>query len=274
MLSPDNFVQDATSTQTFNRYSYCINNPLKYVDKDGNWFGIDDAIAAVIGGLVNLGSNLIQRNVHSFWQGVSYFGAGAVAGNLAIYGPAGWAAGGAVLGASNTAFGGASVNQIIQEGFVGAFSGLVGGAAGQCAGQNLGGIAINGFNISAKSALGGAITGAIGGAAGAYAGGFTAGFLMTGNLSAAHQAGLSSLTTGTAIGGVIGASYAYYSAKEAGRSPWTGRPKKNVTIGENMSRRVNPAAENLRSETISKDWDIRFGDTKPTRQEGTEFNRE
>ncbi len=35
MLSPDNFVQNATNTQGFNRYSYCNNNPLKYTDPSG-----------------------------------------------------------------------------------------------------------------------------------------------------------------------------------------------------------------------------------------------
>ena len=36
MLSPDIYVHDATSTQGYNRYSYVLNNPLKYVDPDGN----------------------------------------------------------------------------------------------------------------------------------------------------------------------------------------------------------------------------------------------
>ena len=35
-LSPDNYVQDPMNSQNFNRYSYCLNNPLKYVDPDGN----------------------------------------------------------------------------------------------------------------------------------------------------------------------------------------------------------------------------------------------
>lgn len=35
MLSPDNYVQDATSTQNYNRYSYALNNPLKYTDPSG-----------------------------------------------------------------------------------------------------------------------------------------------------------------------------------------------------------------------------------------------
>ena len=31
-FSPDNFVQLPEFTQSYNRYSYCLNNPLKYVD--------------------------------------------------------------------------------------------------------------------------------------------------------------------------------------------------------------------------------------------------
>ena len=34
-LSPDPFVQAPDNTQNFNRYSYCLNNPLRYVDQDG-----------------------------------------------------------------------------------------------------------------------------------------------------------------------------------------------------------------------------------------------
>ncbi|RLD58093.1 MAG: hypothetical protein DRJ01_13020, partial [Bacteroidetes bacterium] len=36
MLSPDNYVQAPDFTQNFNRYSYCLNNPLKYTDPTGN----------------------------------------------------------------------------------------------------------------------------------------------------------------------------------------------------------------------------------------------
>ncbi len=35
MLSPDKYVQDATSIQNFKRYTYELNNPLKYTDPDG-----------------------------------------------------------------------------------------------------------------------------------------------------------------------------------------------------------------------------------------------
>lgn len=45
-MSPDNYVQMPDNSQNFNRYSYCLNNPLKYIDPSGNLFGIDDAIWA------------------------------------------------------------------------------------------------------------------------------------------------------------------------------------------------------------------------------------
>jgi RHS repeat-associated protein len=38
-LSPDPFVQAPDFSQSFNRYSYCLNNPLKYTDPDGEIFG-------------------------------------------------------------------------------------------------------------------------------------------------------------------------------------------------------------------------------------------
>ena len=31
-FSPDNYVQAPESTQGYNRYSYCLNNPLQWVD--------------------------------------------------------------------------------------------------------------------------------------------------------------------------------------------------------------------------------------------------
>lgn len=49
MLSPDNYVQSPDNTQSFNRYSYCVNNPMKYTDPSGQWFGGDDAVVAGIG---------------------------------------------------------------------------------------------------------------------------------------------------------------------------------------------------------------------------------
>ena len=34
-LQPDNYVQDTSNTQNYNRYGYVLNNPLKYTDPSG-----------------------------------------------------------------------------------------------------------------------------------------------------------------------------------------------------------------------------------------------
>ncbi len=59
-LSPDNYVQLPTSAQSFNRYSYCLNNPLKYLDPDGEWFGIDDLLVAGVSFVIGYTSNCIK----------------------------------------------------------------------------------------------------------------------------------------------------------------------------------------------------------------------
>ena len=35
VLSPDAYVQASGYTQSYNRYSYCLNNPLRYTDPSG-----------------------------------------------------------------------------------------------------------------------------------------------------------------------------------------------------------------------------------------------
>ena len=106
-LAPDNYVQAPDNTQNFNRYSYCLNNPLKYADPSGNYAFIDDLIAAVVGGTVNLCSNLIAGEVKDFWHGLSLFGVGAAAGEASLYGSP--LAGAAVMGIGNS---------VINQGFV------------------------------------------------------------------------------------------------------------------------------------------------------------
>ena len=41
-ISPDTVVQSFSSPQKLNRYSYCVNNPLKYTDPSGNIVNIRD----------------------------------------------------------------------------------------------------------------------------------------------------------------------------------------------------------------------------------------
>jgi RHS repeat-associated protein len=52
-LSPDPFVQMPDFSQNFNRYSYCLNNPLIYSDPVGELFGIDDLLLAGAGFVFN-----------------------------------------------------------------------------------------------------------------------------------------------------------------------------------------------------------------------------
>ena len=48
-LSTDNFVQEPLNSQNFNRYSYCLNNPLKYTDPSGEIWWLPIAIGAAVG---------------------------------------------------------------------------------------------------------------------------------------------------------------------------------------------------------------------------------
>ncbi len=100
-LSPDNFVQMPDNSQNFNRYSYCLNNPLKYTDPSGEAFGIDDVVfACILGGAINLTINLIEGNVKNVGHGVALFATGALAGGCALLGQVGVSA--IIVGAGNS----------------------------------------------------------------------------------------------------------------------------------------------------------------------------
>ena len=226
MLSPDNYITDPRNPQAYNRYSYCINNPLKYTDPTGEWFVIDDLIAAGIGGLINLGVNAFNGNLSGmgFWEtlgkGAAAFGAGAASGTLALYGPVGWAAGGAIVGGTNAWLGGATGWDIAKGAGVGVVSGFAGGAVGTWAASSISPL-LNGIG---SPVLKGAITGVVGGAAGGYTGGFAGGLIMTGDFNAAHHSGMSGMWMGAGIGWAAGAGYGYKYAVENNINLWTGKP--------------------------------------------------
>ena len=94
-LSPDPYVQSPDFSQNFNRYSYCLNNPLKYTDENGEFWHI--IIGAVIGGIVNVAIHWNQ--IDSFGEGLAAFGIGAGGGALAA------ATGGLAMGAFGTGIG-------------------------------------------------------------------------------------------------------------------------------------------------------------------------
>lgn len=115
-LSPDNYVQMPDFSQSFNRYSYCINNPLKFTDPDGeNPLLIAAGIAAIIGGAINVAEHWDQ--IDNFWQGLGYFGVGALAwGGSAMLSSVSFGLGGAVGGLVSGAIQGGSAGFILGGG--------------------------------------------------------------------------------------------------------------------------------------------------------------
>lgn len=104
MLSPDVAIPLPYSTQGYNRYGYANNNPLVYVDKDGNCWHI--VIGAALGAVINLGMKAVQGKIHNFGDGFAAVVIGAAAG------AAGAATGGAALsyfGISATSIAGGAI---------------------------------------------------------------------------------------------------------------------------------------------------------------------
>jgi RHS repeat-associated protein len=74
-MSPDNFVQDKYNTQNYNRYGYVLNNPLIYVDQNGEEITFLGAV--LIGAAVGIITNGINNIINDipFWYGAGKAGA-------------------------------------------------------------------------------------------------------------------------------------------------------------------------------------------------------
>ncbi|MFC0343431.1 polymorphic toxin type 23 domain-containing protein [Epilithonimonas hispanica] len=81
-LSPDNLVSDIFNTQTFDRYSYVLNNPLLYIDIDGN-----EPITFGVAVLIAVGVAIVSKAIANMIQGIPFwYGLGKAATMGAISG--------------------------------------------------------------------------------------------------------------------------------------------------------------------------------------------
>jgi RHS repeat-associated protein len=230
-LSPDPFVQAPDATQSFNRYSYAFNNPLKYTDETGEYAVIDDLIAAAIGGLVNLVGNACQGNIHSWEQAFSSFGVGAAGTWAGMYvGP--------VVGAGIISAG----NSFVNQGF---------GSTGQWNWSNInaGQIGINALMGMGMSYAGSQVSGMLGAQVSRFTSGisgqairqaveqgsvgsgtgFTLGFGATllngGSLKDALKVGGKGAVLGAVVGVSTGLINGVRDAYKAGENPWNGKTR-------------------------------------------------
>jgi len=68
-FSPDPFVQAPDNTQNFNRYSYCLNNPLMYTDPTGEFFIIDSWIVGLFSGGIKEANKRASNDI-KIWGGL------------------------------------------------------------------------------------------------------------------------------------------------------------------------------------------------------------
>jgi RHS repeat-associated protein len=176
-LSPDPFVQAPEYSQNFNRYSYCLNNPLVYTDPSGEWIHL--LAGALIGGISNWATN----GANFTWEGLGYFGVGALTGALSA---------GVGVGAQ-TASSGASfwagfvgnpqgISTILNVGYTSSFfhGAMTGGLSGFTGGFGIsfGNSLLKGESL--KDAFGGGLTaGLISGLSGALVSGISDGIIAS-----------------------------------------------------------------------------------------------
>lgn len=229
-LSPDPFVQMPDFTQNFNRYSYCLNNPLVYVDENGEYVW---AIFGAIGGILNLISN--WDNIDGFLDGLSTFAVGFGAGALAVVsgGSSIWAAIGvgaatsavtsfnnemvAQTGANFTSDGNINWDNVWMSTVSGAVAGAASGAVGSWASSA--NITVNGMS---SPLLNSAVTSTMSAGAGHIAGGTSYNLMSGQGLSEAFQNSLYGVGKSMLLGGVIGMGTTTATCLATGINPLTG----------------------------------------------------
>ncbi len=174
-LSVDNYVQQPDNSQNFNRYAYCLNNPLKYTDPSGECV-FEAVMSGVIMGVMSSCFMIMNSNINRPIDITTTFLIGAASG--AIGGLAGYGAGcGASLLLSDVG--------IIPGALTGSIGGFAGGFAGASSsawmyGASFGDGLLAGLKSGAWGALGGMLIGGIQGGINAFDRG---GDILTGKIN-------------------------------------------------------------------------------------------
>ncbi|MEI3802351.1 MULTISPECIES: FG-GAP-like repeat-containing protein [unclassified Chitinophaga] len=229
MMSPDAFTPSLGSSQAYNRYTYANNNPLIFVDQDGNFWHI--LAGAIIGGAVNLTSNLISGNVGNFWQGVGYFATGAASG--AVTAATGNAAlGGAILGLGNglntqiSAGQGINIGTLIKTTAFSTVTSVAGAGLGNAISPYLSTVSSGIAGPLVREAVAHGLTGA--------AVGFTISTISSAaqgkSLGAALGDGLTGAGYGLTTGLITGSISGLNTAKSENVNPWTGKSNNPVSL--------------------------------------------
>ena len=198
-LSPDNYVQAPDNSQSFNRYSYCLNNPLKYVDPDGElWWLIPVIAGAYLGGSSVNGTFNPLKWDYGNWQTYAGMAVGGVSGYAG-------AAIGSSFAASALAGGASTFSAGVTGGIMGGIvsGGINGFGMTAVMGGNFGDMTQGLVKGSIIGGLGGALSGGISSAIGDFSG--VTGSSLKNGLYELGQSALKGAATGLAGGAMMAA---------------------------------------------------------------------
>ncbi len=157
-VTADTIVPDPSSPQTLNRYSYCYNNPLVYVDPDGHFgFIVSAIVGAIIGGVQAelSGGDFWEGAITGAVSGALFFGAGELVVNAGVNSFIAHTGAGMLSGGINAGITGGDIG-------MGIITGGISGGIGEFGGGILSDYGFNSFGeqFIGRSLIGG-VTGGI-----------------------------------------------------------------------------------------------------------------